>query len=496
MACTEEYSMKKQISILLLCAMLLAGCAAERQTDGGGDTGPADNGTGTESVADTEASVYDDLVTEDFGGYTFHMLNGVSNYAYVLLTAEELTGETINDAVYNRNSLVADRLNVNLEEYIADWGETTPTVDALILAGDNAYDIFFDESQFSMQYVAKGSTTDLRTTEMQLDKPWWDAGSIETLSLGDRLYTVNGDLHLMYGESAWVFYVNKQMLADHNLASPYTLVQEGTWTMDKAGEMIRAVAMDVNGDGKMTTDDRFGLATHGDVSLALLIGSGQSLLTKNADNMPQWSPLSEEVYNISAKTHEIFFDTKVVFMDGMTPKGKNTAAVVNSPIIDHFSAGNSLFLREVLGHAKILRGMDNDFGILPVPKYAEGADYTTFVARSAQVLMIPVTTGPEALHRTAVILDNLGAESFRTVRQAYYDVQLNGKTIRDEESRDMLEVIFENRRYEMAYLFGLNDLGAAYLTATSNGSDISSAVAKIEDKCKAALADTLSALGE
>ena len=246
----------------------------------------------------------------------------------------------------------------------------------------------------------------------------------------------------------------------------------------------------------MTTDDQFGLATHGDVSLALLIGGGQSLLTKNADNTPQWSSLSEAVYNISAKTHEIFFDTNVVFMDGMTPQGKNTAAVVNSNIIDHFSAGKSLFLCEVLGHAKILRGMDNDFGILPVPKYAEDADYTTFVARSAQVLMIPVTAGPDALHRTAVILDNLCAESFRTVRQAYYDVQLNGKTIRDEESRDMLEIIFANRRYEMAYLFGLNDLGAAYLKATQNGSDLSSAVAKIEDKCKAALADTLSALGE
>ena len=366
----------------------------------------------------------------------------------------------------------------------------------MILAGDNAYDIFFDESQFSMQYVAKGNTADLRTTELQLAEPWWDAGSIETMSLGDRLYTVNGDLHLMYGESAWVFYVNKQMLTDYSLASPYTLVQEGAWTMDKAGELIRAVATDVDGDGRMTTDDQFGLATHGDVSLALLIGGGQSLLTKNADNIPQWSSLSEAVYNISAKTHEIFFDTNVVFMDGMTPQGKNTAAVVNSNIIDHFAAGKSLFLCEVLGHAKILRGMDNDFGILPVPKYAEDADYTTFVARSAQVLMIPVTAGPDALHRTAVILDNLCAESFRTVRQAYYDVQLNGKTIRDEESRDMLEVIFANRRYEMAYLFGLNDLGAAYLTATRNGSDLSSAVVKIEDKCKAALADTLSALGE
>ena len=60
----------------------------------------------------------------------------------------------------------------------------------------------------------------------------------------------------------------------------------------------------------------------------------------------------------------------------------------------------------------------------------------------------------------------------------------------------MLDIIFADRRYEMAYMFGLNDLVSAYGNAARNGSDLSSAVAKIEDKCKAALADTLSALGE
>ena len=111
-------------------------------------------------------------------------------------------------------------------------------------------------------------------------------------------------------------------------------------------------------------------------------------------------------------------------------------------------------------------------------------------------MMIPTSADEEALHRTAIVLDNLGAESFRTLRPAYFDVQLNGKTIRDEDSRDMLDIIFADRRYEMAYMFGLNDLVSAYGNAARNGSDLSSAVAKIEDKCKAALADTLSALGE
>lgn len=491
--------MKKGISILLLCALLLAGCGQETNEESKQDKQNGDNAGNTESVAETEKepTIYDSLVTEDFGGYTFHTLNVWSDYAYVLMTAEELTGETINDAVYNRNATVGDRLNMTFAEEITGWDTIYDEVQAMILAGDNAYDIFFDESQAAIKYIPQGSVMDLRTTELQLDKPWWDAGSIDTLSIGDRLYMVNGDLHLMYNESAWVFYMNKQMLENYGLESPYTLVREGKWTMDKANEMICAAAADLNGDGKMDTDDQFGLATHGDISLALLIASGQTLLRKNADNIPEWSPLPEEIYNVAAKTHDIFFNLDAVYMNNMTPKGSSTAEVVASPIIDHFSAGKSLFLCEVLGHAKVLRSMDNDFGILPVPKYTENTDgYTTFIARSAQVLMVPISAGSEALHRTIVTVDNLSAESYRSVRPAYYNVQLNGKTVRDEESRDMLEIIFANRRYEMAYLFGLNDLGSTYLAAAKQGSDLASAVAKIEDKCKASLADTLSFLGE
>ena len=42
--------MKKRISILLLCAMLLAGCATEKEAENGTDTTSSDNGT-VESTA-------------------------------------------------------------------------------------------------------------------------------------------------------------------------------------------------------------------------------------------------------------------------------------------------------------------------------------------------------------------------------------------------------------------------------------------------------------
>lgn len=441
-------------------------------TMSGNDTSPTDINTNPEDTT-AEASIYDDVPTGSYGNYNFRMLNVISNYAYVLLTADELTGETINDAVYNRNLSVGERLGVTFTEEIVDWGSVISSkITTTVLSDEDAYDIMFDEVQSSIKYPSEKLMIDLNTVEkLDLSKPWWDAGSIETLSIGKSLYMVNGDIHLMYGESAWVLFVNKKLLADYSFESPYQLVLDGKWTLDVFNQMISQAARDLDGDSKMTNDDQFGLATHGDAALVMLTSSGEGLVYKNADNIPEWMDLPEKVYDISKRTHDTFFNTEYVYMSGTTASGTQ-----NLDIVPHFMAGKSLFLCEVLGHAKTLRDMEDDFGILPTPKLDESQeDYCTFIARSAQTLMIPITN--RDLDRTAVILENLGAESYKSVRPAYYDVQLSGKTVRDPDSLEMLNIIFSNRRYEMAFIFGASAAGTSYINATRNGSDLASAMA-------------------
>jgi hypothetical protein len=323
--------------------------------------------------------------------------------------------------------------------------------------------------------------------ELNFEKPWWDAGSVETLSVGDSLFMVNGDIHLMYGESAWVLFFNKNMLAEYNLESPYTVIKEGRWTFDKMYEMISGVALDLNGDGVLNSDDQFGLATHSDFSLVLLTSAGEGLLYKNENNIPEWKDLPEKVFNLSEKIHQQFFDLNLSFQQYLSPIGSIGG------IVDHFMQGKSLFLCEVLGHAKTLRDMEDNFGIIPTPKYDETQEnYNTFIARSAQTLMVPVTN--RELSRTAVILENLGAESFKSLRPAYYDVQLSGKTARDADSLEMLDIIFDGRRYEMAYIFGANTIGSAYITATETGGELASAITKVTKAAKKNIEKTLSGL--
>ena len=65
-------------------------------------------------------------------------------------------------------------------------------------------------------------------------------------------------------------------------------------------------------------------------------------------------------------------------------------------------------------------------------------------------VMIPVTVTD--LERTGAVIEMLSAESHYGLREAYYDNVLRSKGVRDEESNEMLDIIFANRVYDLAHI--------------------------------------------
>jgi hypothetical protein len=97
--------------------------------------------------------------------------------------------------------------------------------------------------------------------------------------------------------------------------------------------------------------------------------------------------------------------------------------------------------------------MEDDFGILPLPKYNETQEryYSDVNSYTGAMLGVPKSaTDPE---RTSIILEALAAESRYTLFPVYYDLTLQRKYTRDEESAAMLDIIFTTTVY---------DSGAAY----------------------------------
>ena len=102
--------MKKVITLLLLAAMMLSTFASCGESTTNADETTADAaGTPTaEEVVETEAEteLTHGLPEKDFGGADYVGLIRTSKLTH--FTAEEMTGEALNDAVYERNNTVSE----------------------------------------------------------------------------------------------------------------------------------------------------------------------------------------------------------------------------------------------------------------------------------------------------------------------------------------------------------------------------------------------------
>ena len=96
--------------------------------------------------------------------------------------------------------------------------------------------------------------------------------------------------------------------------------------------------------------------------------------------------------------------------------------------------------------------MEEDFGIIPFPKYsAEQEAYYTHVDGHAPLMILPKTlTNPE---NAGIVLEALAYESNKTVVPAVYEIVLQSKYARDEASQRMLDLILEGRVYTFGYIY-------------------------------------------
>ena len=65
--------------------------------------------------------------------------------------------------------------------------------------------------------------------------------------------------------------------------------------------------------------------------------------------------------------------------------------------------------------------------------------------------------------------------SINTVRAAYYDTMLKTKYSRDEDSADMVDIIFDTQVYDCSVVFGIGNAKTnLYTMASKNNADIAS----------------------
>lgn len=463
------------VPVLLTVSVSCAGTSAP--PDAAEETAAAESTAAVTDAAEDLNSLILKLPDRDYEGYVFKILTREESASPYWFTrdvfSEGIDGEPINDAVYQRNSLLEDKYNITITDG-PSGAVPSAAAKKLILAGEDSFAALTDGLTDLSALAVGGHLLDYNAVAvMDLDAEYWDRSINEGMSIAHKLYFVTGDLSIMDNEGTWHILFNKDIRQDLNLEDPYGLVADGGWTLQKMHEMARSAASDLDGDGKMTPmTDRFGFASESYNTYSLWVGGGMQIASKDENDLPVLSLNNEKSVGFLEKALDMQLD-KDIFVDHNTN-------------MEVFSSGTTMFQLVGMRVLPVYRQSEVNFGILPLAKYdsAQEKYHTTYSSWNLTAYSVPVTTADP--DRTGTLLDALAAVSEFTLTPAYYDISLKGKYIRDDESAAMIDLILDNRLYDIGLTFNWGGIFNIFTGLTDAKSyDFASRYAKAEEKAMA-----------
>ena len=283
---------------------------------------------------------------------------------------------------------------------------------------------------------------------------------MEGLSIAGKVFYMTGEGGTLDERASWVMYFNKDVLERAHMESPYGLVREGKWTVDKMYEYVTATYEDLDGDGSMDIGkDRFGYigqafnnwvhVAAGGLRLSRVSSSGEIEIpaTINDDVLNAWAtlkPLLTTEYRDIADSGSRFRAGKGTFYSCLS------GSILNMSKAESFN-----------------------FGVLPMPKLSEEQEdyWTTFSSSWCYGYAIPVTTdnAPDAVsngfasgrEQAGYFLEAFFYKSMDTLSVAYYDQVVKHQVIRDEDSVEMLDIALKNKVYDPVVIFSFGRIGAS-----------------------------------
>ena len=438
---------KHYLSVILLLALLTASCGTQGPSN---DTTAPDAGTTTPV---TEAGY--DYAGHDLGGRQIMVLTANSYWGMnVHLDAEEQNGEPLNDAVYNRNRKVEEKLNCTIRDNNYGAENTLADVATLaqteILAGDANHDVMYIQTSKAAAYAAESFFVDLSTLDsLNLDAEYWDHVYNNTAEIDGKLWYASSDAYLNSYNTMWCLFFNERIMEASKLTSPYDVVREGKWTLDKLYEYCSSLAnvnADESFDWKVGGSAVYGLVTHTHADKHFVLASDNRYINKEKDGSYKLIIDNERFYDTCEKIAKLYGE------EGTTIHGHYDDFSPDKGYVYTFFNERAVFLTAELKTANNIRDMETSFGVLPFPKFDEKqTDYCTPISHDLIVMTIPITV--DKPDEVALVMDALSFESMNSVVPTYFDVTVSQKGLRNEDSIEMMEIMRRTRATDIGYSY-------------------------------------------
>lgn len=418
------------------------------------------NETESQSIVETDP-IQDDssLPRLDLGGDAFNILGrDHPNYVHLdnfEISYDELPEDIVGQAVYNRNQKLKNDYNFVVTQSLA--AQTNETAKIAYESGDDLYDLVLYVPLRVQAHAQEGYLVNLKGLEyVNLEHESWSQYINDQLTIAGKLYYTTNDFLLLDKARAYYLFYNRGLAEDLNLGYFEDLVDNNTWTLETMTKLAREAARDVDNNGPTYTD-YFGLGLQTNSQFTILArGAGFSITEMNNVGYPTLVGATDKILNILDATLELTTNKQVTWLNYGEVSAEHPETI--------FIQGRMLFLSAFTTFIEYnykVQGSDVNFGILPHAKYdSDQEEYNSSPdVNCGSVLAIPYTVADEEI--AGYCLEAITEASTDTSYIAYIDTKCKYQDAPDEDCARMMDLCFENQRYEIgAFLF--SDEGELY----------------------------------
>ena len=469
----------KRIRILIIFSFIIilsfASCSPKEETIETTET--YESTAAIETV--TEQTKYEVSYLPDvsYDGYVFRVLSCAYPNGFSIMTladAEEQSGEIINDAIYLRNLEIEQEYGITFKaDYANEFFNMTQQLKKSVLGGSDDYDLNMLICRDAFSVAQEGMIVPVEDMPYaDISQPWYVQTINEALTIGNKLYFAYSDDAINLFEWTNLVLFNKSYADSYSLGDLYELVRSGKWTIEKFFACAKSVVTDLDGDGKYNDLDLLGIISQNDFYYpSFWVSSDLDTVQKDKDDIPflavdgneKFFKLLTDIVNYTTEDG-IFFDTF-----SHTPVSINKGTGDEQRVAGHvlFANGVSLFEVTNVGALQSMREMDNDFGILPIPKYDEAQQNYRSRTIDGWLYCVPMTNSD--LERTSVIMEAMAVGAKNIIVPAYYEVALKEKYTRDLDSKEMFELIYNTRAFDMGDVYWMDAIRNVYVPEMIRG---------------------------
>ena len=469
---------------LVIAIFAFSGCGENITSS----TNPADSGTNTPKPDENGKSKFR-LPAENFDNTTISVLSykqeGSFQYQTFEIAPTAINTDPVNDVAYDRAELIKQNYGIVLEQFLVDSkNDVVDTVREMVETGLDSHQIVIAPLHYLAKLIGEGAYYDLSDIEngyIDLSQPYWDQKINKQLSVMGHNFLVNGDAIVSDDEATWAVFFNKTIASDFKVAEAfgantiYELVDSGDWTVDVMYEMAKMVVTDDTGDGMIWSKDSkdiWGINAQAYDGYTFTVAAGYTMTELDHTGLPIVTIDREGAVNAYDKIHNILNDKSVVALAEVN--GKNSTNRYEE-IVEIFANGGALFMPEKIGTVsnQVMRSANIRYGLLPMPKLnKEQEKYTsTVTVWWCSSMAIPISN-VDKLNATCYVMEALAYYGQELLTPEYYSRTLKNKRFEDDESEDMLDLIFRNRTYDVGIVLNLNnDMIGFYDTILISGNN-------------------------